>query len=129
GFVATGRRARLREVSIEEAAQADYALEEAHNGNFKPLIERVRQHTVLLPTEREIVAAIMAGKLRRRRGRLALPAARAAEQLILALDVLQRPGPLKTAVIDTAKKFEVSRSAVYGAVKKHAKLFGGPPSR
>jgi len=132
GFIRVRRPSRA--IDLEEVGQASYAVEQACEGNFGPLEDRLRSGKALLFFEIELLADIVAGKVKRRsRGRPAQPAAmRHAKVLLLALEVLTRRlkgCTHKGAVMDTAKNFDVHRSAVDKAVGKHRDLFGGllPP--
>jgi hypothetical protein len=109
-------------ISLEEFAAADLAVEQALNGDFKALIERLRNADALLPIERSLAAGIIAGKLRRPNHRPPDPSTQTKNQL-LALNVanLMHDGmDKKRAVAETMKRYTASDSAVRKAMQAFA---------
>jgi hypothetical protein len=114
-------------MSLEEFAQADYAVEQALEfGNYGPLQERLHTPGVKLPLELSIAADIWAGKIKRPSHRTPHPENLRTKYMYLALCVRVRMDKnelLKAAVATVEKENRVSVSTVYTAVRENPDLF------
>jgi hypothetical protein len=114
-------------MSLEEYAQADYAVEQALKfGNYGPLFERLRTPGAKHPWELSVTADIGEGKIKRPRHRIPQdPRVLRSKRWYLALCVrvaMDQGKPLKAAVADVAKEHSVGRAKIYAAVQENPDL-------
>jgi hypothetical protein len=117
-------------MSLEEYAQADYAVEQALKfGNYGPLFERLRTPGAKHPLELSVTADIGEGKIKRPRHRIPQdPGVLRTKRFYLALCVrvaMDQGNCRKAAVADVAEKNRVSASTVHAAVRENPDLFIG----
>jgi hypothetical protein len=119
-------------ITWKEFAEANYAVEQALKFfNGAPLMKRLRGTAELLPVERNIVADIIEGKIKRPSHRVAQPSTHS-RKLILAMAVAEamfKDTPRKAAISDVAKANGASVATVSKAFSDSAHLFPGLPNK
>jgi hypothetical protein len=113
-------------VDLEDKIAADYALEQARDGDPAPLLERLRSDRLLSQEERALAADIIEANWKQTRPGRPARTQTQGKALLMALDVSLRmaSGDAEKAAVElAAASHSVSRPTVRNAVREHPELF------